>query len=59
MDVVVLLANTPHPLDEREAYASSTVTISALPATRPPVDAMRTATPERERAFLNTDEVVR
>jgi len=59
VDVVVLLASTPHPLDDREQYTSSTVSVTAAMAPRPEVDPRRTATPERERAFLNTDEVLR
>jgi urea carboxylase-associated protein 2 len=59
MDVLVLLANTPHPLDERAEYAGTTVRVAAWtgPSTDPR-DPLRTATPERERAFLNTDEFI-
>jgi urea carboxylase-associated protein 2 len=59
VDVLVLLANTPHPLDDRETYTASTVTVEAWRAERPADDPLRTATPERERAFQNTDEARR
>jgi urea carboxylase-associated protein 2 len=59
VDVLVLLANTPHPLDDRATYAASTVTAEAWLADRPADDPLRTATPERERAFQNTDEARR
>jgi uncharacterized protein YcgI (DUF1989 family) len=59
MDVLVLLANTPHPLDERHEYAGSIVRATAWrdrPATFD--DPFRASSPERERAFQNTDELV-
>ena len=59
LDVLVLLANTPHPLDDRDAYTATTVTVEARMVERPADDPLRTATPERERAFQNTDEVLR
>lgn len=59
VDVIVLLANTPHPLDDRDAYTATTVAVEASVADRPADDPFRTATPERERAFQNTDEVRR
>jgi uncharacterized protein YcgI (DUF1989 family) len=57
MRVVVLLSNTPHPLDERPAYAGSPVRATAwrgVPSSDG--DPLRTTTPERLRAFQNTDE---
>lgn len=58
MDVIVTLANTPHPLDDRVEYTSSRVRCLAWlpPGERPADDPLRSATPERTRAFENTDE---
>jgi uncharacterized protein YcgI (DUF1989 family) len=59
MDVLVLLANTPHPLDERAEYAGTAVRVTAWRGLgAEPDDPLRVATPERQRAFLNTDEFV-
>jgi urea carboxylase-associated protein 2 len=59
MDVVVLLANVPHPLDERPAYTSSTVRATAWRGVRTMVgDATRDSSPERRRAYENTDELL-
>jgi urea carboxylase-associated protein 2 len=58
VDVLVLVANTPHPLDDRPEYTATTVRATARWAERPSPDPLRTATPERERAFLNTDQVL-
>lgn len=55
-DVVVLLANTPHPLDDRDRYSGSVVTVTARPAAPRPPGA---DTPERERAYLNTEDALR
>lgn len=59
MDLLVLLANTPHPLDDRDAYTATPVRVTAHRSVRPSPDPHRTSTPERERAFLNTDELLR
>jgi uncharacterized protein YcgI (DUF1989 family) len=57
MDVLVLMANTPHPLDDRDDYAGTAVRTTAWRGGTPgPDDPFRLATPERARAFLNTDE---
>jgi uncharacterized protein YcgI (DUF1989 family) len=60
MDLIVLLANCPHVLDPRAAY---TVTPARALAWRgpvtPPDDAIRNATPEGLRAFLNVQEDLR
>jgi urea carboxylase-associated protein 2 len=58
MDVWFTIANTPHPLDERPAYTGTAVRCRAwIPV---PIDTaadpLRTATPERQRAFENTDD---
>jgi urea carboxylase-associated protein 2 len=59
MDVLVLLANTPHPLDDRDDYAGTAVRVTAWRDDPPGSDDLfRAATPERARAFLNTDEFV-
>jgi urea carboxylase-associated protein 2 len=60
MDVIVVLANVPHRLDSRPDY---TVTPLRATAWRGPVtpedDAVRTATPEGLRAFLNVEDYFR
>ena len=61
IDVIVTVANTPHPLDDRAEYTSTPVRCRAW--VPPPVavadgaaaDPYRSATPERLRAFQNTD----
>lgn len=57
LPLVVVIANVPHPLDPRPQYACSTLEVLAWsgPAT-PAADPIRTASPEAERAFLNTDD---
>ncbi|WP_435972640.1 urea amidolyase associated protein UAAP1 [Streptomyces sp. Qhu_M48] len=54
-DVIVLLANVPHPLDPRPAYRCGNLGVLAHRA-RPtaPGDPLWDATPEGRRAFLNT-----
>lgn len=60
MDVIVVLANCPHVLDPRTDY---TVTPARALAWRgqptPAADAIRNATPEGQRAFLNVEEDLR
>ena len=57
MNVLVVLANTPHVLDDRPEYNATPVRILAW---RGPVtdedDAIRNATPEGLRAFLNAED---
>lgn len=59
MDVILVVANCPHVLDERPW----SVTPLRATAWRGPVptenDSIRTATPERRRAFLNTEDLYR
>lgn len=53
VDVIVLLANSPHPLDVRPDYTGSITRLTAWraePSRDPDVD----ATPERRRAYENT-----
>jgi urea carboxylase-associated protein 2 len=57
MPVLVVLANTPHVLDDRPEYQATPVRVLAWrgPAT-PEDDPIRTATPEGLRAFQNTED---
>jgi uncharacterized protein YcgI (DUF1989 family) len=58
IDVLVVAANTPHVLDPRDEYVATDVRLLAYhgPPT-PPDDPCRLASPEAERAFLNTDDL--
>ncbi|MCB0881728.1 MAG: DUF1989 domain-containing protein [Thermoleophilia bacterium] len=59
MDLVVCLANCPHRLDDRAEYAATPVRLTAWagdPAG--PDDPVRRSSPERGRAYDNTDEAV-
>ncbi|HEU4839938.1 MAG TPA: urea amidolyase associated protein UAAP1 [Ilumatobacteraceae bacterium] len=59
MDLVVMLANVPHPLDPRPVYTSSAVRITAWRGARTAVDdPLRAVSPERRRAYENTDELL-
>jgi urea carboxylase-associated protein 2 len=57
MNVIVVLANCPHVLDRRSRYTSTPVRVSAWQG---PIataeDAVRNATPEAQRAFLNVED---
>ena len=58
--VILTLADVPHVLDPRETYTATPLRITAwrgAPTT--PTDALWSATPEGERAFLNTQEHMR
>ena len=59
LDLVVLLANVPHPLDDRPTYTSGTVRVTAWAAERPDPDPFRDTSPERLRAFENTEDLLR
>jgi urea carboxylase-associated protein 2 len=59
VDVLLLLALTPHPLDPRDGYTVSPIRCTAWRASRPENDPWRSSTPERARAFENTDELLR
>lgn len=56
LDLIVTIVDVPHPLDDRDRY---TVTPLVVTAWRGPItstdDPFRLATPERTRAFLNTE----
>lgn len=57
LEVVVLLANVPHPLDPRPAYTASTLEVLAWRGEpTAPDDPLWSSTPELERAFLNTTD---
>jgi urea carboxylase-associated protein 2 len=56
VDLLVVVANTPHPLDERADYAGGPVRVTAWRAERAADDPWRTTSPERLRAFLNTED---
>ena len=57
MDVIVMLANCPHILDARETYQVSPARVLAWRGVAAPIDdPIRLSTPERMRAFLNTDD---
>jgi uncharacterized protein len=60
MDIIVVLANCPHVLDDRHEYHATPVRISAWrgPITRDD-DPIRNATLESLRAFLNVEECFR
>lgn len=60
MNVIVVLANCPHVLDERAHYSVTPARISAWrgPVT-PQDDPIRNSTLESERAFLNVEEYFR
>jgi urea carboxylase-associated protein 2 len=57
MNVLLVLANTPHVLDPRPAYTATDVRITAWrgPVT-PDSDKIRTASPESLRAFQNVED---
>jgi urea carboxylase-associated protein 2 len=58
LDVLVLLAVTPHPLDDRAVPSGTPVRATAW-HTRPRTDdPLRSSTPERHRAFSNTDDLL-
>jgi len=59
LDVLVTVAVTPHPLDDRPSYAGGPVRLTAWsgdPAG--PDDPARGVSPEAQRAFENTDDVL-
>ena len=59
LDVIVLLANSPHPLDSRPDYTGSIVRIDRMAAARHRETRSRPATtPERRRAYENTAHYV-
>ena len=60
MELIVVLANCPHVLDPRGRYEVTPLRASAWRgASAAEDDAIRTATPEGLRAFLNTEDLYR
>ncbi|MDT0308729.1 urea carboxylase-associated family protein [Streptomyces sp. DSM 44917] len=58
-DLIVLLANVPHPLDPRAEYRCTPLEMVAWAAApTAPGDPLWDATPEGRRAFLNTAEAL-
>jgi urea carboxylase-associated protein 2 len=58
VDVLVVLANSPHPLDARESHTGTSVRCTAWRESRPVPDPFRDSTPERRRAFENTEHLL-
>jgi urea carboxylase-associated protein 2 len=57
MEVIIVLANCPHVLDDRPGYHVTPLRATAWKGeVTPPTDPIRTATPEGLRAFLNTED---
>lgn len=61
MPLLLLVANAPHPLDDRDGYPGTDLRITAWMPAADDVRGARTQadTPERARAFENTDEDAR
>jgi urea carboxylase-associated protein 2 len=60
MEVIVVIANCPHVLDPRPEWHSTPLRVTAWRgAVTPEEDALRGATPEGLRAFLNTEDYYR
>jgi urea carboxylase-associated protein 2 len=59
MDTLVVLSNTPHPLDPNPKYGPPAVTISLFEGPAPgPDDPCRISRPENERGFARTEAYV-
>jgi len=58
LDALLLLANVPHPLDRRPDYAASTVHITAWRGAGRRFDESIVSTPERQRAYENTADLL-
>jgi urea carboxylase-associated protein 2 len=57
LPLIVLIANAPHPIDPRPAYTSGPLRVHAWrSAPTSPGDPVWSATPERERAYLNSTD---
>jgi uncharacterized protein len=54
LDVILLMTNTPHPLDSRPIYTGSVVRVTAWRDEPPLHPTAAAATPERRRAYENT-----
>jgi urea carboxylase-associated protein 2 len=58
MDLIVTVVDVPHPLDPRGDYVAGPVRLTAWRAERPDPDPYRDTSPERSRAFDNTEEAL-
>jgi urea carboxylase-associated protein 2 len=56
LDLIVVVADGPHPLDPRDTYTAGPARLTAWSAQRPDPDPFRSTSPERTRAFENTDD---
>lgn len=57
MDLLVVIANTPHVLDPRQTYTCTPLRLTAWRGQLTPMDdPIRTATPENTRAFENVED---
>jgi len=56
LNVIVSVANVPHVLDDREQYPCTPLRLTAWRGAAPLSAASRESTPERDRAYLNTDD---
>lgn len=57
LPLLVSIVNVPHPLDERAEYTVTPLRVTAWrSAPAAPDDPLRTASPEAERAYLNTEQ---
>lgn len=60
LDTLVVLSNTPHPLDPAPAYAPSAVELAIHPARAAlPDDLCRNSRPENARGFARTEDYLR
>lgn len=55
LDLILLLAVGPHPLDDRPEFTAGAVRATAWRAEREEPDPFRSSSPERQRAFENTE----
>jgi urea carboxylase-associated protein 2 len=56
MDLLIAISNCPHPLDPASTYVAGPIEVAILAAEPPSSDDFcRSATPEAERGFENTD----
>lgn len=58
LDLLVTVANVAHPLDPRDAEITPVRVTAWSDRPSDPADPFRTSTPERTRAFENTDELL-
>ncbi|GAA0768698.1 hypothetical protein FHS52_001406 [Erythromicrobium ramosum] len=60
MDVIIVIANCPHVMDPRDGWHSTPLRVTAWRgAITAEQDSVRNATPEGQRAFLNTEDYYR